>query len=75
MKKRVKEDLSLIRDEKTNAILNTNFLEYQNYLNLKKSKQNNVKKIEKLEKDVIEIKDTINEIKVMLLNISNNTKT
>ena len=64
--KKVKENLSLIRDENTNAIINTNHLEYQNYLNLKRSKQNGAKKIENLENEMSEIKNNIDEIKSML---------
>jgi len=45
--KKVKDNLSLIRDENTNAIINTNHLEYQNYLNLKRSKQNKLFKFKK----------------------------
>jgi len=74
MKKKVKEDLNLVRDESTNAILNTNHLEYQNYLNLKRSKQNNSKKIENLENEMGEIKNNIEEIKSMLSSLMNTMK-
>ena len=74
MKKKVKEDVNLVRDESTNAILNTNYLEYQNYLNLKRSKQNNSKKIENLENEMSEIKNNIDEIKSMLSSLMNNLK-
>ena len=74
MKKKVKEDLNLVRDESTNAILNTNHLEYQNSLNLKRSKQNNSKKIENLENEMSEIKNNIEEIKSMLSSLMNTMK-
>ena len=72
--KKVKENLNLYRDENTNAIINTNHLEYQNYLNLKRSKQNSKKKIENLENEMSEIKNNIEEIKLMLSSLMNNMK-
>jgi len=75
MRKKVKENSNYIRDEKTKAILNTNFLEYQNYLNLKRSKQNGTRKIENLEQEMGEIKNSIDELKNMLLTILNNIDT
>lgn len=75
MRKKVKENSNFIRDEKTKAILNTNFLEYQNYLNLKRSKQNGTRKIENLEQEMGEIKNSIDELKNMLSTILNNIDT
>jgi len=75
MRKKVKENSNYIRDEKTKAILNTNFLEYQNYLNLKRSKQNGYKKIETLEQEMSEIKNSIDELKSMISSILNNIST
>ena len=75
MRKKVKENSNFIRDGKTKAILNTNFLEYQNYLNLKRSKQNGTIKIENLEQEMGEIKNSIDELKNMLSTILNNIDT
>ena len=75
MRKKVKENSNFIRDDKTKAILNTNFLEYQNYLNLKRSKQNGTIKTENLEQEMGEIKNSIDEEKNMLSTILNNNDT
>lgn len=72
--KKVKENLNLYRDENTNAIVNTNHSEYQNYLNLKKSKQNKNKKIENMENEIEGMKNSIDEIKSMLSALMNNIK-
>jgi len=72
--KKVKDHSNLIRDEKTNAIVNTNHLEYQNYLNLKRSKKNGIKKIEDIENEIKEMRDSIDEIKSMLSTLMDNIK-
>lgn len=62
---------NLIRDESTKAILNTNMTEYKNYLALKKSKENETKRIENLESDIKSVKDDLTEIKDLLRGIIN----
>jgi hypothetical protein len=52
----------LYRDEKTNAILNCNDSDYNEYINLKKSKLQEKTEIESL-------KDEINEIKQLLVKL------
>lgn len=54
----------LYRDQKTNAILNTNDNEYEEYINLKNSKLKEKTEIET-------IKEEINEIKSLLLDLLN----
>lgn len=54
----------LYRDQKTNAILNTNDNEYVEYINLKNSKLKEKTEIET-------IKEEINEIKSLLLDLLN----
>jgi len=62
---------NLLRDESTKAVINTNLSEYQNYINLRKSKENDVNKIKNLESDVESIKNDLNEIKTLLRNFAN----
>lgn len=62
---------NLIRDEKTKAILNTNFNEYENYKKMRQIKGAEIKRIDNLEKDLVDLKDDINEIKMLLRNIAN----
>lgn len=61
---------NLIRDEKTKAILNTNFNEYENYKKMRQIKGAEIKRIDNLEKDLGDLKDDINEIKMLLRNIA-----
>jgi len=56
----------LVRDEVTNAILNTNIDEYKNYLELKSIKEQENARIESLESDLNNIKGDIGEIKDLL---------
>jgi uncharacterized protein YpuA (DUF1002 family) len=59
---------NLIRDVETNAILNTNVTEYNNYINMKKMKENESKRVENLENDLASVKDDLKEIKDLLRN-------
>mgnify|MGYP003326605288 CR=1 FL=1 len=57
---------SLIRDNSTNAILNTNMSDYQSYKNLKQAKESEGQKLQRLEDDMNRLKDDIGEIKNLL---------
>ena len=57
---------SLVRDNSTNAILNTNMNDYQNYKNLKLAKESEGQKLQKLEDDMSRMKNDLNEIKNLL---------
>lgn len=61
---------NLIRDTSTKAILNTNNTEYQNYVALKKSKEMESKRMEDIESNMNELKNDIDEIKQLLLKLS-----
>jgi predicted transcriptional regulator len=63
---RVKGFDNLIRDSKTNSIINTNMNEYNEYLERKKLKNKENEKIENLESDVSNIKGDLDEIKNLL---------
>ena len=56
----------LLRDSKTNSIINTNMVEYQEYLNRRNVKVDENQKIQHLESDVANIKDDLSEIKSLL---------
>lgn len=62
---------NLVRDEKTNAILNTNMNDYNHYIRLKKIKEEDAKKLQNLESDVSDIKNDLQEIKSLLGNLLN----
>lgn len=65
---------SLIRDVNTNAIVNTNMSEYENYKSLKKIKDAERERMKSLENDVSEMKNDLNEIKNLLRMLSNEPK-
>ena len=62
---------NLIRDENTNAILNTNLSEYDQYLSLRYKRKKGTDRIDNMENDLKSLKDDINEIKTLLRALSN----
>ena len=68
---KVKGHNDLIRDKNSNAILNTNSSEYDNYLSLRAKKKQGTDRIDTMENDLKSLKDDINEIKTLLKALSN----
>ena len=62
---------NLIRDENSNAILNTNSSEYNNYISLRAKRRQGSERIDNMEDDLKSLKDDINEIKTLLKALSN----
>ena len=62
---------NLIRDEGTNAIVNTDSTEYNNYLSLRAKRKQGTDRIDNMENDLKSLKDDINEIKTLLRALSN----
>ena len=62
---------SLIRDENSNAILNTNLSEYDQYLSIRSKRKKGTDRIDNMENDLKSLKDDINEIKTLLKELSN----
>jgi len=56
----------LARDPKTNSIINTNMVEYQEYLNRRNVKADENQKVQTIEEEVYNIKNDISEIKSLL---------
>jgi hypothetical protein len=71
---RVKGHDHLIRDPKTNSIINTNMSEYKEYLSRRDSKLEENQKIQNLEKDLDSIRNDLDEIKFLLRNLTNGSK-
>ena len=69
--KKVDGHNSLIRDDNTNAILNTNSSEYNQYLSLRAKRKQGSERIDNMEDDLKSLKDDINEIKTLLRALSN----
>ena len=68
---KVKGHSNLIRDENSNAILNTDSTEYNNYLQRRSKRQQGQNRIDTMEDDLKSLKDDINEIKTLLKALSN----
>ena len=62
---------NLVRDPLTNSIINTNNSDYLEYISRKKSKSDDNKKLSSLEEDVSNLKNDINEIKLLLRRLAN----
>jgi len=56
----------LIRDPKTNSIINTNMSEYAEYLSRRDSKLKENERVNNLESDITNMKEDLNEIKFLL---------
>jgi len=68
---KVKGHDHLIRDTKTNSIINTNVSEYNEYISRRDSKLKENQKVQNLESDVANIKEDLNEIKFLLRRLIN----
>lgn len=62
---------NLLRDPKTNSIVNSNMSEYENYIKRRESKSKENKKVQNLEQDVASMKDDLDEIKSLLRSLIN----
>ena len=67
----VEGERHLVRDIKTNAIINTNEQEYNAYLARKNSTTNERQRVENLENQINEVKGDLNEIKMLLRSLAN----
>ena len=68
---KVKNHDNLIRDSKSNFIINTNKSEYDEYIARRKQKQNEKNKVENLERDISTLRNEITEIKDLLRSLVN----
>jgi hypothetical protein len=68
---KVEGHTNLVRDQTTNAIINTDMNEYRNYKSLQQIKEDEKQKIESLENDISIMKDDLSEIKNLLRNLAN----
>ena len=68
---KVEGHTTLVRDEHTNAILNANSSEYDNYIRMRARRKQGTDRIDNMEDDLKSLKDDINEIKTLLRALSN----
>ena len=66
---KVKAQDNLVRDMSSNAIVNNNKNEYENFLRISEQKYKEKKEFEKLKTDVNSMKNDLDEIKSMLKSI------
>ena len=71
---KVEGHTNLVRDEHTNAILNANSSEYDNYIRMRARRKQGTDRIDNMEDDLKSLKDDINEIKTLLKALSNGLK-
>jgi hypothetical protein len=62
---------NLLRDLKSNAIINTDKIALDNYTLVKRKKELEIQRIDKMESDLTELKSSIEEIKFLLKGIVN----
>ena len=67
----IKDTIGLLRDPKTNSIINANKFQYNNYMKLKEQKEMEKKNYYNLEEDLLKVKNDINEIKTLLRKLIN----
>ena len=68
---KVKGHDHLIRDPKTNSIINTNMSEYNEYISRRDSKLKESEKVNNLESDITNMKEDLDEIKLLLRRLIN----
>lgn len=71
---RIKDNQSLIRDLNSNSIINTNSLEYEDYLHRKKINLEKSEKMNEMETEIQNIKNDLGEIKNLLRSILNESR-
>ena len=68
---KVKDNEHLIKNTKSNFIVNTNKSEYDEYIARRKLKQSEKQKVENIERDISTLRNEITEIKDMLSSLVN----
>lgn len=65
----IENNIHLKRDETTNAIINTNMVEYNEYMRNKNNKEREEKRISSLENQITELKSDITDIKNLIMGL------
>tara|TARA_A100001391_G_scaffold136111_1_gene94756 strand:- start:200 stop:424 length:225 start_codon:yes stop_codon:yes gene_type:complete len=68
---KVKDNEHLIKNTKSNFIVNTNKSEYDEYIARRKLKQSEKQKVENIERDISTLRNEITEIKDLLRSLVN----
>jgi hypothetical protein len=65
----IENNIHLKRDEYTNAIINTNMFEYNEYIKNKSKREREEKRISSLENQITELKSDISDIKKLIMGL------
>ena len=68
---KVKDHDHLMRNTKSNCIVNTNKAEYEEYVTRRKLKKSEKNKVENIERDISTLRNEITEIKDLLRSLVN----
>ena len=68
---KVKDHDHLIRNTRSNCIVNTNKAEYEEYVTRRKLKKSEKNKVENIERDISTLRNEITEIKDLLRSLVN----
>lgn len=68
--RKIEDHPNLVRDDKTNAIINKDQTAYRNYLHNKELKESQNQKIENIETNLSDLKTELEEIKNLLRNLT-----
>jgi len=68
---KVEGHLNLLRDLKTNAIINTDKISSDHYSIAKRKKEEEKLRVDKIETELLELKSSIEEVKQLLKDIAN----
>ena len=74
MMHKVKDHADLVRDPRTNAILNLNSLDHEKYVARREVNNKEHQKVQNIEDEVANIKQDISEIKLLLRELINGSK-
>jgi flagellar biosynthesis chaperone FliJ len=67
---KVKDKDNLVRDSYSNGIVNTDYNSYNKYLSAYENRISSQNKLNEFEKDMIQLRNDIEEIKTLLRNLS-----
>ena len=70
MKHKVEGQTHLVRDSKTNCIINTSKSQYNEYISRRNTQGEEKQKIQQLESDLASMKDDLDEIKLLLRSLA-----
>jgi hypothetical protein len=71
---KVKDNVDLVRDPHTGAILNINSLDHEKYVARREVKNKEHQKVQTIEEEAANLKEDISEIKLLLKELINGSK-